>query len=81
MSGNRNSSEAILLGVGLDNTDGHKRITSAEKFAIVGGSHETHEKMTETVMKTFEDMDRKGKSLESIEPGELKDLLKKNSPN
>jgi len=80
MEQNRKSKDAILFGVGLDNEDGHKRITSAEKFAILGGSQETHGKMTETVMKTFEDMDRKGKSLESIDTGELKDLLDKNTP-
>ena len=80
MEQNRKSKEAILFGVGLDNEDGHKRITSAEKFAILGGSQETHDKMTETVMKTFEDMDRQGKSLESIDTGELKDLLNKHTP-
>ncbi len=69
-----------MLGLGLDNEDEHKRITSAEKFAILGGSKETHDKMTETVVKTFEEMDRKGKSLEIIEPQELKDLLDKNTP-
>jgi hypothetical protein len=80
MERNKKSKEAMLLGVGLDNDDGHKRITSADKFAIVGGSKETHEKMTETVLKTFEDMSRKGKSLESIEPTELKELIQKNTP-
>lgn len=80
MERNRKQQDAMLFGVGLDNEDGHKRITSAEKFAIVGGSQETHEKMTETVIKTFEDMDKKGKSLESVEPHELKDLLDKNTP-
>ena len=80
MERNKKPKNAVLFGVGLDNEDGHKRITSAEKFAILGGSKETHEKMTETVMKTFEDIDRKGKSLESIEPTELKDLLDKNTP-
>ncbi len=45
---------AALLGVGLDNEDGHKRITTGEQFAIFGGSDETHGRMTETAMKTFE---------------------------
>jgi len=27
-----------IVGLGLDNTDGHKRITTGDKFAIVGGS-------------------------------------------
>ena len=41
---------AHLLGIGLD-SDGQKRITQAEKFSLVGGTEETHEFMTETVMK------------------------------
>nr|WP_221774591.1 hypothetical protein [Pelagicoccus albus] len=70
-----------MLGVGLDNEDGHKRITRADKFSIVGGSQETHEKMTETVMKTFEDMKKAGKQLETIEHKHLAELIEKNRPS
>lgn len=69
-----------LLGIGLDGNDGHKRITQAEKFSVVGGSAETHERITETVLKTFEDLKRKGKELEEAEPRELAELLHKNTP-
>ena len=69
-----------ILGVGLDNTDGHKRITTGEKFAIVGGSEETHERMTETVVKTFEELKQRGKELEQVEPKELVDILHKSAP-
>lgn len=72
--------QAHLLGVGLDNDDGHKRITQAEEFSIVGGSENTHERMTETVIKTFEDMKNDGKTLSNIEPEQLSDLLQKNCP-
>jgi hypothetical protein len=71
---------AKLLGIGLDNKDGHKRITQAERFAIVGGSEETHERMTETIVKTFETLDRKGKTLKNIDKNELKDIIKDNTP-
>ncbi|MDQ8195048.1 hypothetical protein QEH59_11470 [Coraliomargarita sp. SDUM461004] len=71
---------AHLIGVGLDHKDGHKRITKAERFAIVGGSQETHERMTETAMKTFETLDRKGKTLESVDPKELTDIIKDSTP-
>lgn len=70
-----------LLGIGLDNQDGHKRITQAEKFSIVGGSQETHERMTETVVKTFEDMKKAGKQLENIEQKHLAELIEKNRPS
>jgi hypothetical protein len=70
-----------LLGVGLDNTDGHKRITQADRFAIVGGSSETHERMTETVIKTFETLDQRGKTLDQIDQQELAEIIHKNTPN
>ncbi|WP_309399257.1 hypothetical protein [Cerasicoccus maritimus] len=72
--------KAALLGVGLDNKDGHKRITQAEKFAVVGGSEETHDRMTETLIKTCEDLKRKGRELEDAAPKEVADLLHKNTP-
>ena len=71
---------AGLLGLGLDGQDGHKRITQGEKFAIVGGSSETHERMTEGVVKTLEKLSRKGKTLEEAEPAEIADLLRENLP-
>ena len=76
----KDTQQAHLLGVGLDNDDGHKRITQAEEFSIVGGSENTHERMTETVIKTFEDMKNDGKTLSKIEPEQLSDLLQKNCP-
>ena len=72
--------QAGLLGVGLDNEDGHKRITRGEKFALVGGSHETHERMTETVMKTFEELKRRDKHLETVDKRELAEILHKSTP-
>jgi hypothetical protein len=77
----RKSKTAHLLGVGLDNKDGHKRLTSAEQFTIVGGSDETHGKMTETVIKTFEELKARGKKLEAIEPQELEEIIHKSMPS
>lgn len=68
------------MGIGLDHKDGHKRITTAEKFSIVGGSEETHERMTETVVKTFENLKDRGKELKDVEPKELAEILAKNVP-
>ena len=71
---------AHLLGIGLDG-DGHKRVTQAEKFSLIGGTEETHELMTETVIKTFEDLKRRGKELEEASPAALSDILRKNMPD
>ncbi len=71
---------AHLLGVGLDNEDGHKRLTRAEEFTIVGGSEETHGRMTETVIKTFEELKSRGKHLRAVEPQELAEIIHKSTP-
>jgi hypothetical protein len=72
--------QAGLIGVGLDNDDGHKRITTGDQFALIGGSQETHERMTETAVKTFEELKRRDKRLESIDPRELAEIVQKSTP-
>lgn len=74
------AAQAGLLGVGLDNTDGHKRITTGEKFVLVGGSAETHERMAETTIKTFEELKRRDKHLETIDRRELAEIIHKSTP-
>lgn len=66
---------AMLLGLGLDSADGHKRITKGDDFLLVGGSEETHEKMTETVIKVEEKLSRRGKKIRSASPEELRDIF------
>ena len=61
----------------MDATDQHRRITRGEGFSLVGGSEETHERMTETVIKTSEDLSRKGRSIADAGPEELAELLRK----
>lgn len=72
--------KAGLLGVGLDNQDGHKRITKGDQFVLVGGSDETHGRMTETAIKTFEELKRRDKRLETVEPRELAEIVHKSTP-
>lgn len=76
----RSTRDAHLLGLGLDNQDGHKRITQAERFTIVGGSEETHGRMTETTIKSMEELKRRGKNLASVEPRELAEIIHKSTP-
>lgn len=76
----KRSPKAGLLGVGLDHRDGHKRITTGEQFAIVGGSEETHGRMTETVIKTFEELKGRGKHLHEVETQELSDIIRDSTP-
>ena len=75
---------AIMLGVGLD-SDGHKRVTQGHNFALVGGSEETHEAMTEKAIKINEKLAAKGKQLEEVSHEEFDDIahsvgLRKHEP-
>jgi hypothetical protein len=65
--------KALMLGVGLD-SDGHKRLTQGENFVLVGGTSETHEVMTEKVIKINEKLTAKGKRLEEVSHEEFDDI-------
>jgi hypothetical protein len=64
---------AVMLGVGLD-SDGHKRLTTGPNFALVGGSQETHEQMTEKAVKINEKLKARGKQLETVTHEEFDDI-------
>ena len=66
-------SKALLLGVGLD-SDGHKRVTTGPNFALVGGSQETHEEMTEKAIKINEKLSEKGRRLDEVSKEEFDDI-------
>ena len=65
---------AALLGIGLDAEDGHTRLTRGENYVLCGGSEETHGLMQETAVKVNEHLVRKGRRLEDITLGELRDI-------
>ena len=68
------SSNRILLGLGLDNSDGHVRITRGENFHLLGGSHETHEMMQEHAMKINEKLKERSKTLDTVSARELSEI-------
>jgi hypothetical protein len=76
--------KAVILGVGLD-SDGHKRLTTGPNFALIGGTEETHERMTEKAVKINEKLKARGKQLEEVSREEFDDIaqevgLKKQKP-
>jgi hypothetical protein len=68
-----------FLGVGLDNKDGHKRLTRSEHFLLVGGSQTTHESMQENAIKYAEKLDERGKCLQDASVDEVLDLFREAS--
>ncbi|MFM1769804.1 MAG: hypothetical protein RJA22_2333 [Verrucomicrobiota bacterium] len=69
----KRASKALLLGVGLD-SDGHKRVTTGPGMALVGGTKETHEVMTEKAIKIQEKLKSRGKPLEEVSREEFDDI-------
>jgi len=65
--------KAVLLGVGLD-SDGNKRITTGKNFALLGGTKETHEEMTEKAIKINEKLAGRGKELDQVSRAEFEDI-------
>lgn len=76
--GPRPKSSALLLGVGLDGHDGHRRVTRARDALLVGGSEETHAVMQERVIRFNEELDRRGMRLADVRNAdELREIAEK----
>ena len=73
----KSTAAVALFGVGLDNQDEHKRITTGEEFLLVGGSQETHERMQDVAIHVTEALKNKGKRLQDAEAQEFFDLVQK----
>jgi hypothetical protein len=69
----KGKAKAIIIGLALD-SDGHKRLTTGPNFALVGGTEETHELMTEKVIRISEKLSQKGRQLEDVTREEFEDL-------
>ena len=66
--------KALLVGLGLDNDDGHVRITRGENFRIFGGSHDTHQSMQEKCIRFSEKLKDRGQRLEDLGGNEFLEL-------
>ena len=73
MANTKKKAKSVMLGLGLD-SDGHKRVTTGENFALIGGTEETHEAMTEKVIKINEHLKSRGKRLDNISSKEFDDI-------
>ena len=52
----------------------------AEQFTVLGGSEETHEKISETLVKTFESLEKSNRTLGEVSSKELKHIILENLP-
>lgn len=65
-----------IFGFGLDNQDGHKRITEAEAFELFSGSEASHEEMQALCLLLDEELKARGSSLAEASREEVEALLK-----
>ena len=66
--------KSMLLGLGFDARDGHKRITRGKNFYIFGGSKQTHQFMQESCIKFNEELNKRSKTLDQISSKEFCDI-------
>jgi hypothetical protein len=76
--------KALVVGLAFD-SDGHKRITTGKNFALLGGTEETHEAMTEKAIKINEKLTQRGKELHEVSREEFDEIahevgLHRNAP-
>ena len=64
-----------LVGLGLDGTDGHTRLTKGDDFVLFGGSAETHEKMQDLTIRLTERLKKKGKRISGADMREIRDIV------
>jgi hypothetical protein len=77
MAKRKKKSEKVVgfLGVGLNNTDGHKRVTHNGPFLLVGGSEETHERLQNISIRFNEALEKRGKMLPDTPVEEVIEIL------
>ena len=68
-----------IVALAFDSHDGHSRLTTSDQFFIMGGSEDTHQRMTEVVLRTCESLERQGKSVADATQEEIQALLQRYS--
>ena len=69
--------KTCLLGLGLDDSDGHARVTVGENFKLIGGSEVTHGTMQEKAIKMNEQLQKRGKTLDTVAREEFLEIADK----
>lgn len=66
--------KAMLLGLGLDKDEGHRRVTKGDNFLLVGGSRDTHEEMQDKAMSFNGELQKRGKRIEEVSREEFREI-------
>ena len=69
--------KSVLLGLGFDAKDGHKRITRGKNFYVFGGSKDTHKLLTDKVMEFNAELNKRHKTLDNVHKEEFHEIAEK----
>jgi hypothetical protein len=71
----RDNRRSLLVGVRVDEGDGHTRVSRGDDFVALGGTREAHEHLRETVAGISDEVKRRGRDLAEVHREELRDIL------
>ncbi len=69
--------KGYLVGVRIDQGDGHRRVSRGKDFVALGGTKEGHEHLRETVSEVSAEVKRRGKDLAEVPGEEFREILDK----
>jgi len=64
-----------LLGVGFDHKDGQIRITKADDYKVIMGSHDSHQALQKICFKIKKEITASGRILSDYTPEEFMELV------
>ena len=65
-----------IIGFGLDNQDGHQRVTRADAYALFSGSERSHEEMQTLCARLEAALAARGLTLEQANPAQLERMIR-----
>ncbi len=75
LSGRVRRGRAVVVGLGLDDAEGHVRYTRGESYHLYGGSEAAHEEMQRRARVIHEELSKRGISLERMTREQYEQLL------
>jgi hypothetical protein len=63
-----------IIGIGLDTTDGHSRVTHGDAFFLIGGSEDTHRILQRKVQRFCDELARRQISLEDATDAQIEEI-------
>jgi hypothetical protein len=65
----------LLVGVRVEKTDGHSRVSRGRDFLALGGTKEGHEHLRETVAAISDEVGRRGCSMGEVRREEFREIV------